>query len=104
MQQVPLSSVPSQTLSVVLAGQPCQISVYQRRTGLFFDLLVSGVAIVKCRLCHNLTRLIVQSYQGFVGDFFFFDTQGDTQPNYTGLGSITDPGRYQLVYLEASDL
>jgi hypothetical protein len=104
MQQVALTAVPSQTLSVVLAGQACQLAVYQRRTGLFFDCLLNGIAVVTGVLCQNLVRLITQSYSGFIGDFYFFDTQGDTAPVYTGFGSPTAPGRYQLIYLEAADL
>lgn len=99
MQEIPLSPLPAQTLAVVLAGQGCQIAVYQRRTGLLFDCLLNGVAVATGVLCQNLARLIVQSYQGFVGDFYFWDTQGDTAPAYAGLGT-----RYRLVYLEASDL
>jgi hypothetical protein len=98
MLVVPLSPVPAQTLSVVLDGQACTLAVYQRRTGLFFDLLFNGAAIVTCVLCQNLAYLLSQTYQGFVGSFSFVDTQGDTPPTYTGLGS-----RYQLLYLEASD-
>jgi uncharacterized protein DUF6983 len=98
MLQVPLSPIPAQTLSVVLGGQACQIAVYQRRTGLFFDLLLNGVAVVTTVLCQNWAPLLTQTYQGFAGTFAFLDTQGDTAPMYPGLGS-----RYQLMYLVASD-
>jgi hypothetical protein len=98
MIQVALAAVPSQTLSIVLDGQACQIAVYQKRTGLFFDLMLAGVAIVTTVLCQNLTPLLTQTYQGFIGSFAFVDTQGDQAPDYTGLGT-----RYQLIYLEASD-
>jgi len=99
MQQIPLAAVPAQTLSVVLDGQACSLSVYQRRTGLFFDLLFAGVAVCTTVLCQNLAPLLVQQYSGFIGTFTFFDTQGDTAPVYPGLGS-----RYQLLYIGASDL
>ena len=98
MLQVPLSPVPAQTLSVVLAGQACTLAVYQRRTGLFFDLLFNGIAVCTTVLCQNLAPLLVQQYQGFIGTFAFLDTQGDTPPAYQGLGS-----RYQLLYIGASD-
>lgn len=100
MLLVPLSPIPAQTLSVVLDSQPVQVAVYQKRTGLFFDLLLNGVAVVTAVLCQNVTRLVVQSYSGFVGDFAFYDSQGDTAPTYTGFGPN---GRYQLYYIEASD-
>lgn len=99
MMQIPLSPVAAQTLSVVVDNQACQIAVYQRRTGLFFDLLFNGVAVCTTVLCQNLTPLLVQQYQNFIGTFAFLDTQGDTAPVYQGLGT-----RYQLLYIGASDL
>ena len=99
MLVVPLNPVASQTLNMVLDQQPVQIAVYQKRTGLYFDLLLNGVAVVTTVLCQNITRLAIQTYSGFIGDFAFFDTQGDTPPAYLGLGA-----RYQLLYLQASDL
>jgi hypothetical protein len=99
MMLIPLSPVAAQTLSVVVDNQACQIAVYQRRTGLFFDLLFNGIAVCTTVLCQNLAPLLVQQYQGFIGTFAFLDTQGDTAPMYLGLGS-----RYQLLYFGASDL
>lgn len=99
MLLVPLAAVPAQKLTIVLAGQACALSVYQRRTGLFFDCMLDGAPVCTTVLCQNLARLITQSYSGFKGDFFFYDTQGSEPPDYTGLGA-----RFQLGYLEASDL
>jgi hypothetical protein len=36
---------------------------------------------------------------GFIGDLIFIDTQGTSDPNYTGLGS-----RFLLAYLSPTDL
>lgn len=100
MIAVPLNAVPSQKGYAVLANQNAQISVYQKRTGLYFDLSLNSVPVVTARMCLNLNRLLLGSnYTGFVGDFCFVDTQGSNDPDYTGLG-----GRYTLLYLEASDL
>lgn len=99
MQTIPLSAIPSQSLSVVLAQQNCQINVYQKTTGLYFDLTVNGAAIVSTVICRNVARLVRKDYTGFVGDFSFVDMQGMQDPDYTGLGS-----RYFLLYLEATDL
>lgn len=105
MKRVPLAAVPSQTLTIVLAQQACQIAVYTRGALMYLDLTVGGVAIVTGRICRNLARLLRDAgYRGFVGDFVFVDTQtamvldGD-DPNYLGLED-----RFQLVYLEAADL
>jgi hypothetical protein len=99
MQIIPLTAVPSQKLSVMLAGQNCQIAVYQKTTGVYLDLAMNNVPVKSGILCRDRVRLIRYPYLGFVGDLSFFDTQGVTDPAYTGIGA-----RYQLVYLEASDL
>jgi hypothetical protein len=101
MLLVPLQAVPSQALSVQLAGQNCQINVYQKFFGVFFDLYNANtnVLIIGGCLCLNLNRLVRSAYLGFQGDFAFYDTQGATNPQYTGLGT-----RYQLIYLTVADL
>jgi hypothetical protein len=116
MQQIQLSAVPSQTLSVVLAGQNCQITLSQKQpivdeygvaAGLFLDLVVNGTPILTGVRCLDRTRLLLdRTYLGVVGDFMFLDTQGSgpptfdgSPPYYTGLGV-----QFLLLYLEASDL
>ena len=116
MKQIQLAAVPSQTLSVVLAGQNCQLAVYQKQpitdeygcaAGLFLDLAVNGTPILNTVRCLDRTRLLLdRTYLGVIGDFMFVDTQGSgpptfsgSPPYYTGLNS-----RYVLIYLEASDL
>jgi len=99
MKTIPLSAKPSQTLSVLLGGQNCQIRVYQKTTGVYLDLYVNNAAVVTGVIARDRVLIVRQSYLGFVGDLSFFDTQGTDDPTYDGLGS-----RYQLVYLEASDL
>ncbi|WP_432778202.1 hypothetical protein QZL74_14595 [Burkholderia gladioli pv. alliicola] len=99
MQIIPLSAVASQKLSVMLAQQNCQIAVYQKTTGLYLDLQVNNAPIRTAMLCRDRVFLVRFAYLGFVGDLAFFDTQGVDDPDYTGLGT-----RFQLVYLEASDL
>lgn len=92
-QVIPLTALPSQSLTVQLGNQNCAINVYQKSTGLYFDLSVNNVIIVQTMICLNLVGLIRESYQGFSGQLFFFDTQGTSDPTYDGLGT-----RYQLVY------
>jgi hypothetical protein len=99
MQTIPLQPVPNQTLMVQLAGQTCQINVYQKFYGLFCDLYVANTLIIAGVLCENLNRIVRSLYLGFVGDLGFYDTQGTSDPDYAGLGS-----RFLLIYLEASDL
>jgi hypothetical protein len=99
MKTIPLSAVPSQKLSTLLGGQNCQLKVYQKTTGMYLDLYVNNVPIVTGVIARDRVLVVRQSYLGFVGDLSFFDTQGVADPTYDGLSA-----RYQLVYLEASDL
>jgi len=101
---VRLQPVPSQTLSIVLDNQACQINLYQKATGLFFDLIVNGAAqpTVSGVICENGNSLVKYAYLGFNGDLLFVDTVDLTTPSdpfYTGLGS-----RYQMVYYDAADI
>lgn len=99
MQVVPTQALPYQTFAVQLAGQPCVLNIYQKTHGLFMDLYVSGILVVGGVICENLNRIVRNSYLGFIGDFVFGDTQGTSDPIYTGLGT-----KYILVYLEVIDL
>jgi len=96
---VPLQPVPSQTVAVTLATQPCTINVYQLSTGLYCDLLVNDVLIIGGVICLNANVIVRDAYLGFVGDLAFIDTQGTTDPVFTGLG-----GRYALGYFAPSEL
>jgi hypothetical protein len=118
MLQIPLSAVPSQTLTIVLDGQSCQIAVYQKQpitdeygvaAGLFFDLIVGGVPIINTARCLDRTPILQdRQYLGAVGEFMFLDTLATNggpptfngaPPYYTGLGS-----QFVLLYLEEADL
>lgn len=91
---IPLKPLPNQALSVVLNNQACQINVYQKRYGLFLDLLVNNAVIVAGVICQNYNRIVRSAYLGFSGDLCFFDNQGTSDPVYTGLGS-----RFSLIYI-----
>lgn len=99
MTKLPLQSIPSQKIQALLGGQYCRINVYQKTTGLFMDLYVNGSPVCTAVLCRDRVMLVREAYRGFVGDLTFVDSQGTSDPDYTGLG-----GRFVLVYLEAGDL
>lgn len=107
-QEVPLSPLASQTLSINLGGQACQIAVYtlgiDPDAHLYFDLTVGTTPIVTGRVCRNLQQLLSDAkYRGFQGGFMFVDNQGNMQtgqdPQADGLGS-----RYELLYLTADEV
>lgn len=99
MLQIPLNATPSQKLNITLGGQYCTIQLQTLSTGLFLSLFVNDLPIVQGFQCVNQCLLVRESYLGFIGDLAFTDTQGDSDPVYTGLGS-----RFLLLYLEQSDL
>jgi hypothetical protein len=96
---VPVQTLPSQTVQVQIGQQAVQLNIYQQTFMLAMDVYVNGVLIVGGVICQNLNRIIRSLYLGFNGDFAFFDTQGTTDPVYTGLGS-----RYLLGYFDADEL
>lgn len=95
---IPLQPVASQLLGVTLTGQPCQINIRTRTTGLFLDLLVNDAPVIEGVLCLDRVKIVRDAYLGFEGDLFFADTQGRDDPVAAGLGS-----RYLLVYLQPGD-
>jgi hypothetical protein len=102
MKQIPLQTVPNQTLAVTLARQQAQIALRQNGGNLYFDLISNGVYVVRTRICRNVQRLLLDvRYKGFVGDFIFIDTQGTDDPVFTGLGGVGS--RFQLIYLASGE-
>lgn len=106
MQIIPIQADPSQTLAVTLGTQQCTISVYQKFYGLFLDLYatndISGPLpslIIGGQICQNLNLIVRSIYLGFIGDLAFVDTQGSSNPIYTGLGT-----RFLLVYLTPAEV
>lgn len=98
MQTIPLPAVPAPNVSTVVGGQNCQIFLYQKKQGLFFDLNSNGVDIVTGVLCHDCDPLVCIQYSGFEGNFIFVDTQGSDDPQSSGFGT-----RFFLVYLTAAE-
>lgn len=86
-QAIPISAVPAQVVNVTLSNQSVTLTIRQQRTGLFLTAAVNGVIVRAGVLCHDRVALIRASYLGFPGDLAFVDTQGTSDPDYTGLGS-----------------
>ena len=92
-QVIPITAVPSQNFTILLGTQNCALNIYQLSTGLYCDIVADQNTIVTAMICLNLVGLVRESYLGFSGQLFFYDTEGTDDPYYTGLGS-----RFQLVY------
>lgn len=82
----PLQSIPWQQPSVILGNYNCKIDLYQRRTGLFFNLNVNGSDIVLGKRVFVM-RYIVRSPALFPYDFFLFSPvfDGKAMPNAADL-------------------
>lgn len=98
MQVVPLQPVPNQTVTIILSDQICKLNVYQTFYGLFMDVYVNNSLVIAGVICENLNRIVRSEYLGFVGDFFFYDTITNDDPDWTALGS-----QFQLLYAEPTD-
>ena len=99
MRIVPTTATPSQTLSIMLGGQNCQLAIRQKSTGVYLDVSVANKPVILSALCLDRVRLLRHQALGFVGNLAFVDTQGTTDPDYSGMGA-----RWQLVYFEEGDL
>lgn len=93
IQVIPITAAASQSFTIQLGSQNCAINIYQKSTGLYFDLAINNNPCVNTVLCLNLVGLVREVYYGFSGQLCFVDTQGTSDPTYDGLGA-----RYQLVY------
>lgn len=98
-QVVPIQAVPNQQVQCQLGGQACTLNIYQQAYGLYVDVFVGLSPIIEGVIAENLNRIVRSLYLGFSGDFTFFDTQGKSDPIYTGLGT-----RFLLIYIDASEL
>lgn len=83
---LPLAPEPSQSVTVTIGDQRMTLDVYQKRFGLFVDVYVNDALVIGGVLARNLLKIVRSAYLGFVGDVFFYDTQGTDDPVYSGLG------------------
>jgi len=94
-----LEPVKEQSFSVTLENQPCDIRLVQRESAIYMDLSLRGTPIIQGVPCLYANKIVRYSYLGFSGDLFFLDTDGTSDPEYSGLG-----GRYKLFYLTEAEL
>ena len=96
---VPVQPIPNQTLNISLGGQSCTLNLYQQAFGMYLDVIIGTNPIVQGIICLNNNLIVRNTYFGFLGDFVFIDTQGSSDPVYTGLSS-----RWFLAYLTTTDI
>lgn len=99
MITVSLESVKEQTVNVALNQQQCAIRLVQRDSGIYMDMNLNGNPIIQGVPCWYANKMVRYSYLGFSGDLVFLDTQGTSDPYYTGLGE-----RFKLFYMTEAEL
>lgn len=90
---IPITDKPSQTLTISLSGQQTTINLYQKSTGFYCDVYVNNALIIGGVICQNLNKIVRDAYLGFIGDLYFYDNQGVSDPVSPGLGT-----RFFLIY------
>lgn len=98
MKYIPISAVPCQKMDITLSQQECVISIYQKSGLIYLDLIVSGAPVTYASLARDRVKLVRSIYKHFIGNLMFVDTQGESDPAYTGFNS-----RWLLIYLEDGD-
>lgn len=86
----------SQLLALPVSTAVAAIVLTQKSSGLYADVLLAGVVIAAGVLARDGVPLIGNAYSGFPGDLAIFDTQGNDDPVYTGLGD-----RFKLLWAKA---
>jgi hypothetical protein len=93
MLYIQVQALPAQTFQVVLDGQECTISLYQRVGRMFLDLAVGDVGIRKGAICQHNADVIQSESRFFSGNLRWLDTRGQRPPEWQGIGD-----RFFLVY------
>ena len=68
MQIVPAQAIPNQGLQVTLGSQAVALSIFQTDYGLYMSVSSNGSPVVSSVLCHDVDRIVRDSYLGFLGD------------------------------------
>ena len=93
---IPLVDYPQQSVQVTLSNQRVYIRLYQRSLGLFMDISIDGAMIKTGVICQNLNLLVRDKYLGMIGDIYFYDMQGKSDPSCNVAGELGN--RFLLLY------
>lgn len=82
--EIPLSPVPNQEVSAMVAGAAHTFTINARRGALYLSVFRDGQYILRNR--------VLRSFAPVTGGFQIIDSEGDEDPRYDGLGT-----RWQLL-------
>lgn len=94
-ETIPIQQIPDQEFEITLGGQECKIHIYQRFRYCYMDLESDDKVLFQGKICLNNVNLVEESYLGFNGQLKFIDTQGESDPYYTGFNE-----RWYLIYVQ----
>lgn len=86
IRTIPLQPIAAQSVKTTIAGRDYTVTIIQKSTGLFFSVVIDEEPIVSYVICRDATMLITD-YKNVAVNFMFVDTQGNSDPHYTGLGT-----------------
>jgi len=95
---VPTIAARSQVVNVLLGGQNCTFKLYQKSTGFYVDVYVNNILVIGGVIGLDRNLIVRSTYLGFIGDVFFYDTQGRDDPTWDSMGS-----RFLFCYLDTTD-
>ncbi|MDN8598614.1 hypothetical protein Q0A17_04150 [Citrobacter sp. S2-9] len=87
MKIIPIEPVPNQKLNIVLSQQNCSLKIYQKSGLVYVDLAVAGTPVVYAGFARNRVDLVRGRYLHFIGNLKFVDTQGSSDPVYSGFNT-----------------
>ncbi|EOF5040214.1 hypothetical protein ACPW90_003781 [Providencia rettgeri] len=85
--EIPLSPIPNQTFSFTNGTDEYEVELNSRLNKLYATVKKNNENVVCNRICRNMTYICQW--------LIFADQQGNTDPEYTGLGS-----RYRLIWAD----
>ena len=98
MLEIPLTPLPNQRFSVVLADQNCVISLRQLGESLYASLQVDENVVFDNLMCNDRVKMPTFSTTLFKGHLVLIDLLGHEHPNYKYLGD-----RMVLIYLSEDE-
>lgn len=93
--QIPLRQVANQSLSCVLGGQSCVITIRLLGENLYLSLTVSNEPVCQNVLLVDRSAIVRSVSSGFTGDLIVVDRTGQDAPQYSGWND-----RWWLLYNE----
>lgn len=84
---IPIIATPNQQLIVDLGGQNTTIKLATRLGKIYASVYVGTTKVILSRVCLNNEPIVRELYRPFVGELYFADLRGNSDPEWSELGS-----------------